>query len=350
MECLFFINPRSGGGAGQKLAEELETFQLPLAISKQIVFTDPSRLRSQVYSCASRKDLVVICGGDGTINGVISHLVNLNPIPTVAFIPLGTGNDIARSTGWYDSWERLGINGLYHAIKKAQTKMLDIWSLSLMSRECQKEYIFVAYAGFGCDGQICMEFMSLEGFLRKISLPPPTKRLFYIPPGLKALFREILGKTRFEFALKDCDSKDSVHPRRTAGQLLFINMPSYAGGTLILKDLDFSDGSIDCLAFKSCVEYLFKILFSGFKDSKGLSSHAKGDCFHIKIHQDVHFQVDGEPCGLALAETELVVRHRRTLPLLLPLRDDLARSRLCENEVNLEFEEGLVPSAKPAIT
>ncbi|MCR5108280.1 MAG: diacylglycerol kinase family lipid kinase [Lachnospiraceae bacterium] len=44
-------------------------------------------------------DLVVVGGGDGTLNHMIDHLMNLNLKPLIGYIPAGSTNDFARSIG-----------------------------------------------------------------------------------------------------------------------------------------------------------------------------------------------------------------------------------------------------------
>jgi diacylglycerol kinase (ATP) len=45
---------------------------------------------------------IVVAGGDGTVTWVLGaiHNLQLDPVPPVAVLPLGTGNDLSLNFGW----------------------------------------------------------------------------------------------------------------------------------------------------------------------------------------------------------------------------------------------------------
>lgn len=51
----------------------------------------------------TKKVKVIVCGGDGTVLWVVEEIVkyniDLNNV-MIGIIPIGTGNDFSRSTGW----------------------------------------------------------------------------------------------------------------------------------------------------------------------------------------------------------------------------------------------------------
>lgn len=66
---------------------------------RECVPASGSSARHTVSRLAPEVELVLVAGGDGTLNAVVSGLADLAHPPPVGLLPLGTGNDAARQLG-----------------------------------------------------------------------------------------------------------------------------------------------------------------------------------------------------------------------------------------------------------
>ncbi len=96
MKIYFIINPAAGGGKARKFSSLLQKKIKENKLSADCLF---SRHPEETLSIARRVretgDLLVACGGDGTIHSMLPALVN-HPV-ALGVIPWGTANDLARS-------------------------------------------------------------------------------------------------------------------------------------------------------------------------------------------------------------------------------------------------------------
>ncbi|GFR47198.1 hypothetical protein Agub_g8790, partial [Astrephomene gubernaculifera] len=153
MECplLCFVNAQSGSRKGAQLA-----LKFSRAIGKMQVFDIgnpacwPDKVLAKLYenmrvqeaagdprvAMLRQRLRLVVCGGDGTIAWVMGAIkkLKLDPEPPIAIIPLGTGNDLARSFLWghaYSSkWTR-NSRSMYKTLNRIATASedsLDCWS------------------------------------------------------------------------------------------------------------------------------------------------------------------------------------------------------------------------------
>lgn len=97
-KMLFVFNPNTGAG---KLKNKLmDIICLFSAAGYQLIIYPTQKAgdaRNIVKSRAAACQLVVCCGGDGTLNEVVDGLMSLNPRPQLGYIPGGTTNDFASS-------------------------------------------------------------------------------------------------------------------------------------------------------------------------------------------------------------------------------------------------------------
>lgn len=98
---LLIINPRSGGGAGQRTWQAVEGMLHSRGIPHEPLFTqNADRAETQVLGALARRDdwrAAIVIGGDGTIHSVLGAL-RRRGVP-LAVIPAGSGNDTARGFG-----------------------------------------------------------------------------------------------------------------------------------------------------------------------------------------------------------------------------------------------------------
>lgn len=97
MKIQFIINPYAGSGKGQRLfpvlLEKTKEFQL----KAECTFSRHPQESAAIAKLALKRgcQLIVACGGDGTIHSLIPELIN-HPA-ALGVIPIGTANDLARN-------------------------------------------------------------------------------------------------------------------------------------------------------------------------------------------------------------------------------------------------------------
>lgn len=95
-KILFLYNPHAGKGKVREvLSDIIEVFvnadyEITIHSTKgRGDARDTARDRGESY------DIIVACGGDGTLNEVVNGVMNLDKKPNIGFIPAGTTNDFA---------------------------------------------------------------------------------------------------------------------------------------------------------------------------------------------------------------------------------------------------------------
>ena len=214
-------------------------------------------------------DLVLVAGGDGTLNRVVNLVINEKDPPPLAVIPLGTANDFAGS---------IGIDGVDRGLERALSGRpveVDVGRIG------EQYFINVAAGGF-----LCQVAHGTDRRLKKT-----LGRLAYYLKGL------------MEFsAIKPIELEVEEEGRRVFGGEAFLfmilNSPQAGNFPQLAPRASPRDGKMDLLLLKKCPapELMGVVLkaLSGrhIRDPQVL--YIKGEAFSIRSPGSVVTDLDGE--------------------------------------------------------
>lgn len=133
---LFIINPISGKGKKQKLAQQL------LAKGYKVLFTEYAG-HAEKLAREATESVVVAVGGDGTVNEVARGLVGSDK--TLGIIPCGSGDGLARHLGLSHNIQRA-----LATIERGECKRMDAAEVN--------GRLFFSVCGVGFDAEVSERF------------------------------------------------------------------------------------------------------------------------------------------------------------------------------------------------
>jgi diacylglycerol kinase family enzyme len=94
-KIIFLINPISGTQNKENLIGKIESFAKKYRVIHEILYTSPVGDYTMLNHKIASENItdVIICGGDGTVNQIVSALYNCNV--NFGIIPHGSGNGMA---------------------------------------------------------------------------------------------------------------------------------------------------------------------------------------------------------------------------------------------------------------
>lgn len=284
-KCLFLYNPHSGKGKIVKNEEYIKN-KLSEKFNVEIV---RSQYAGHIGDCITERgedfDVIVVSGGDGTLNEAVNAIARLSQKPRLGYIPTGTVNDVAHS--------------LYipRNIKKAVKNILMGQPFSHDILKVNDKYgIYVC-----CSGLFTQSSYDTDQDKKK-----KMGKMAYLLDGAKRVFSTDAVNLKLTYEGGEIEGKFAI--------MLILNS-RYVGGLRINKNAVLNDGVVDILLAdsKKDIVNLGSILRVAFmflegvpkKDKKGIK-HFTLNKFKIQTTNETIINLDGEKIGKGSFDCEVI--------------------------------------------
>ncbi|XP_031158236.2 diacylglycerol kinase zeta isoform X2 [Sander lucioperca] len=324
---LVFVNPKSGGNQGNKILQSFMWYLNPRQVFdlSQGGPHEGLELYRKVHNLS-----ILACGGDGTVGWILSCLdeLALNPQPPVAVLPLGTGNDLARTLNWGGGYTDEPLSKILSHVEDGTVVQLDRWNLRVEPNhsagaepdEQQTDKlpldVFNNYFSLGFDAHVTLEFHeSREANPEKFNSRFRNK-MFYAGTA----FSDFLMRSSKDLSKHIkvvCDGTDLTSKVQDLKLqcLVFLNIPRYCAGTTPWgnpgEHHDFEpqrhdDGYIEVIGFTMTSLATLQV---------GGHGERLNQCREVTLTttKPLPVQVDGEPCRLAPSVIHISLRNQANM-------------------------------------
>uniref|UniRef100_A0A663LVG2 Diacylglycerol kinase n=1 Tax=Athene cunicularia TaxID=194338 RepID=A0A663LVG2_ATHCN len=363
---LVFVNPKSGGNQGAKIIQSFMWYLNPRQVFdlSQGGPKEALELYRKVHNLR-----ILACGGDGTVGWILSILdqLRLNPPPPVAILPLGTGNDLARTLNWGGGYTDEPLSKILSHVEDGDIVQLDRWNLHVepnpdASPEEKDEAaseklpldVFNNYFSLGFDARVTLEFHeSREANPEKFNSRFRNK-MFYAGTAFSD-FLTGSSKDLAKHVKLVCDGTDLTSKIQDLKPqcLVFLNIPRYCAGTMPWgnpgEHHDFEPQRHD----DGCIEVIGFTMTSLAALQVGGHGERLCQCRQVVLttSKAIPMQVDGEPCKLAASCIHISLRNqanmvqktkrRNSMPLLNDQQPVPERLRIRVSRISMRDYEAL---------
>ncbi|XP_064432609.1 diacylglycerol kinase zeta isoform X11 [Mirounga angustirostris] len=325
---LVFVNPKSGGNQGAKIIQSFLWYLNP----RQVFDLSQGGPKEALEMYRKVHNLrILACGGDGTVGWILSTLdqLRLKPPPPVAILPLGTGNDLARTLNWGGGYTDEPVSKILSHVEEGNVVQLDRWDLRAEPNpdagpEERDEGatdrlpldVFNNYFSLGFDAHVTLEFHeSREANPEKFNSRFRNK-MFYAGTA----FSDFLMGSSKDLAKHIrvvCDGTDLTPKIQDLKPqcIVFLNIPRYCAGTMPWghpgEHHDFEpqrhdDGYLEVIGFTMTSLAALQV---------GGHGERLTQCREVVLttSKAIPVQVDGEPCKLSASRIRIALRNQATM-------------------------------------
>lgn len=297
-KTLLIVNPAAKRGRGAKAGQlAMRVLRAELGVKAlDVVNTYHPQHAVEIASQAGGYHAVISLGGDGIIHEVVNGLMEIprEERPILGVVPVGSGNDFARSLDM-----PFKLEAALEALLSATPRALDVGS-------CNGEY-FAETLSFGLDAGVALGTVPLREKLHISGAP------LYLASGFDQMVNH-LDTYRFKAVLDGS--------REVEGQMVMFAVqlgPTYGGGFRICPDALFDDGLFDiCYAEPMALPKAI-MLFVRAKNAHHVGNpdihFDRASSLHLEFDARPPVQIDGEP---HVADSYDIKMHPKALDVLIP--------------------------------
>ncbi|HKZ17561.1 MAG TPA: diacylglycerol kinase family protein [Geobacteraceae bacterium] len=267
-DCAVIINRLSGTYSEEK-ADQVKSFLDGRGLSPRLFFThdlDEATVIARRICSEKTNPLIIVGGGDGTINGVLN---GLSPgAATMAILPFGTSNVLTRE---------LAIHSLEDALQRIAKADSRPVSVGLIEKDDARRY-FLLMAGIGFDGSVVQGVQFRE------------KKFLGKGAYVLSAIRHVIG---WDKTLMEVTDENGI---RNCHSLIVCNCSKYAGEFMIAPEASLFDPLFEAVCISSSKRRSY--LHAALKMLTGRSPHGEGissfRARELTVSGDKPIQIDGD--------------------------------------------------------
>jgi len=267
-KILFIVNPVSGGIRKDRFVRELSKAIEKSRLQAEVVLTHSAEetMLAAKQAVIASLDVVVACGGDGTINCIASQLTDSQT--ALGVIPMGSGNGFARALKM-----PFKLDSALNVLQQGHVRQIDAGRVN--------ENFFINIAGIGFDAHIAGKFH--HSHRRGLST--------YTSLVLKEFSRYKPERYRIQ-------TDDNIFERQSFFAAV-CNGSQFGNDFTIAPQADMMDGLLELIEVKKpSILQVPKLALNALQrkfDKNNLVNVMQGKSFTIEREKEGLVNIDGEP-------------------------------------------------------